>query len=84
MWPRVLSREAGEREDFAALKHSVPGVKLNLGEVKNQLGSAQGNSWDIQALPCRSTFFFFFFFFSCWENEADWQFLASTPPDVWL
>lgn len=66
-------------EEVAAAKHLVPEVKRNLGEVRNQPALAQGSSWNIQALPCRSTFFF-----SCWENQAEWKLLASTPTDVWL
>lgn len=79
MWLWVLSRESGEWEEVAAAKHLVPEVKRNLGEVRNQPALAQGSSWNIQALPCRSTFFF-----SCWENQAEWKLLASTPTDVWL
>lgn len=56
MWLCVLSRESGDREKAAALKHLVPEVEFRRGQ--NQLGSAQGNSWGIQALPCRSTWFF--------------------------
>lgn len=38
MWLCVLSRESGEREKAAVLKHLVPEVKQNLGEVKISLG----------------------------------------------
>lgn len=48
----------GMGEEVAAAKHLVPEVKRNLGEVRNQPALAQGSSWNIQALPCRSTFFF--------------------------
>lgn len=48
----------GRWEEVAAVKHLVPEVKQNLGEVRNQPGLAQGNSWNTQASPGRSTVFF--------------------------
>lgn len=77
-WLCVFSRESGEREKVAALKHLVPEVKQNLGEVKTSLvqhRETRGMSKHCRANPP---------FFSCWENEADWQFLASKPTDVRL
>lgn len=55
----MFSRESGEREKVAALKHSVPEVKQNLGEVKTSL--VQHRETHGLSKHCHADPLFFFF-----------------------
>lgn len=57
-WLCVYSRESGEKGESCCFKALGSRGKAEFRRGQNQLGSAQGNSWDVQTLLCRSTFFF--------------------------